>query len=149
MVNKASAYIQGLLSKLPTTGPTGLAAPTNTGVTYIRHATRTRKSQPGLKRKGITFIPPVPPNTHKQARKPCNHIGARRFDPIRGATPAPTIDFVRKLEIALGVRLNVREGKIYYKSNGQFIDIIAVKEKLKLMRATLIEEAYQAKALAS
>jgi len=149
VVNKASAYIQGLLSKLPTTGPTGLAAPTNTGVTYIRHATRTRKSQPGLKRKGITFIPPVPPNTHKQARKPCNHIGARRFDPIRGATPAPTIDFVRKLEIAMGQRFDVREGKIYYKSTGKFINLTAVKAELKERRQALIEEAYQAKALAS
>jgi len=149
VINKVQAYIQGLLSKMPSTGPVGIPVPNLQGPSYIRHATRTRKSQPGLKRKGIKFIPPVPINAHKLIRKPCDHSGAHRFDPIRGATPAPTIDFVRKLEIALERRLNVKQGQIYYKDTGEFINIPAVQAMLREKRHALAEATYQARILAT
>jgi len=146
--NKVQAYIQGLVGslKMPHKPQTNAVDPR---LPFVRHATRTRLSQPGLKRKGVKWLPPVPPNPHKQARKPCDHSGAHRFDPIRGMVPAPTIDFVRKLEIALERRLNVKLGNIYYKDTGEIINIPEVQALLKAKRHALAEEAYQARALAT
>jgi len=148
MINKVQAYIQGLIGslKMPHKPQDNAVIPR---LPQVRHSTRTRLSQPGLKRKGVKWLPPVPSNPHKQARKPCDHSGAHRFDPIRGMVPAPTIDFVRKLEIALRRRLNVKAGGIYYKDTGEMINIPAVQAMLKAKREALVEEAYQARALAT
>lgn len=74
-----------------------------------RPATRRLSTTPGYAKRFVKHVP----NPLKKATKPCNPGMPRTFGvATRGRWPAPTHDQVRHAEKVMGIRLNVKEGRV-------------------------------------
>jgi hypothetical protein len=128
------AFIAGLTNILPTMPSTGITRGNSLShPNEVRHATKSRKSAPGLKRKGVKWMRPPAPNTARQATKPCASHGYRGLphsQSLRDRPKAPTLDQVRLLERTFNIKLHVRQG-ILCSPEGVVFDWDKAEKKFK------------------
>jgi len=84
---------------------------------HVRSA-KSRKSQPGAKRKGVKYMKPPKCNVERWNRKPCTAGMAHEYAPRGALISAPTMDQTRALEQRIGHKIHVRLGKCYLRIVG-------------------------------
>jgi len=106
----------------------------------VRSATKSILKRPGIKRKGIKRIPPVPRNKYKADRKPASRVGhADRLIQPKCSIPSYTLDQVRLYEAAFMTKLIVKMGQLFHKSDGRKFDVGAAEAAVYVKRALMLK----------